>query len=293
VSYTRRRFLAASGALALASCGGGGSGSSYIGGPPAVYRPGILYGYYGDDAQQAAETADHCNLYMSAPWNGAAGAITNIANAKAAGFKSLLVMPQAQRFDGVAWKWGSVEQTLDAINAYMATLQGAGSLDGIDLAGLYWCDEPNRVNVLTDEYVRAVNVGLRSITSVPLWVTYSNDADRPGLAPGSDPKGAFDRVSVDNYDIGCNVLGGPLDDLKRQMKPGAKRFLVPGPVGGKLSQVDPACFENFAYVNADVIAVLTFIWIEAFGNNPANHGLRTLKDLQATYRALGRRITGR
>lgn len=295
MSYTRRRFLAASGALALAGCGGGGSGTQYIGGPPVPYRPGILNGYFGDDAMQAAETAGHTNLYMSAPWfGGVASAIANIDRAKKAGFRELLVAPDVQFFDAAGRAhWGSVEETLDRINNYMGTLQQHGALDDIHLAGIYWCDEPNRD--LTDEYVRAVNLGLRGMTAAPLWTTYSQDAGRPGLEAGADPRGAFDVVSIDDYDIGCNVLGGGglLEDLKRQMKPGAKRFLIPGPVGGRVSQADPSCFEQYAYANADILAVLTFIFINGWANVPTNLGLRGIPSLRATYEAFGHRLTGK
>jgi hypothetical protein len=291
----RRRFLTAAAGLSLAGCGGGG-GNQYIGAPPAAYRPGILFGYYGDDAQQADETGDHANLYMSAPWfGGAPAAIANIAKAKAAGFRELIVAPQVQIPDGRGGeRWGTVEQTLDLLNAYMAQLQAAGALDGIHLAGIYWCDEPNRAAELTEEYVRAVNSGLRGLTTAPIWTTYSSDAGRPGLEAGSDPRGAFDVVSVDNYDIGCNVFGGggPLEDLKRRMKPGAKRFLIPGPVGGHVSQADPGCFENYAYANADIVAIVTFIWINGWVL-PTNLGLRGLEALRTTYRALGTRVTAK
>lgn len=292
MSYSRRRFLAASGALVLAGCGGGGS-AQYIGGPVAAYRPGILYGYFGDDALQAADTAAHANIYMSAPWSGGvAGAIENIARAKAAGFRNLLVAPQSQLPDGLGgWRWGTVEQTLDLIYSYMAALQVGGALDDITLAGIYWCDEPNRG--LTDEFVRAVNVGLRNLTSAPLWTCYSADPGRPGLDAGSDPRGAFDRVAVDDYDVGCNVLGGPQDELRQRMKPGAQRFLVAGPVGGLYQQSDPSCFENFAYANADVIAIVIFIWIDGWGNVPTNQGIRSIKPLKDAYTALGHRITGK
>jgi hypothetical protein len=133
---SRRRFLASAAALSVAGCGGGGGGQ-YIGGPPTPYRPGILYGYWGDDAQQADETGDHANLYMSAPWfGGAAAAITNIAKAKAAGFRELLVAPQVQIPGGPGGQhWGTVEQTLDLLNAYMAQLQAGGALDGITSPG--------------------------------------------------------------------------------------------------------------------------------------------------------------
>lgn len=298
MNVSRRRFLTSAAALSLSACGGGGSSSTqYVGGPAVPYRPGILNGYYGDDAQQAAETADHANLYMSAPWaGGVAGAIANIDRARAAGFRELLVAPQVKFPDGRGGEyWGSVEATLDRFNDYMAHLQLAGVLDGMHVAGIYWCDEPNREAILTEEYVRAVNIGMRGITLSPIWTTYSKDPGRPGLAAGSDPRGAFDRVSIDEYDIGCNVLGGGgyLDELKRSMKPGAMRFLIPGPVGGRVSQADPSCFENYAYANADIVAILTFIWINGWGGVPSRLGVKGIKSLRDTYTAMGKRLTAR
>jgi hypothetical protein len=291
VSYPRRRFLAASGALALASCGGGGGGNStFIGGPPAAYRPGISYGYWGDDAQQAAEVADHTNLYLAADWDGIgpAGVATNIARAKAAGLRDFVVLMNAVR--------GTPEQTLDVVNAHMAALTLAGALDDITLRGLIWCDEPNNDEgiPLSDAFVRAVNIGLRGMTAVPLWVAYADKPGRPGLEAGVDPRGAFDRVAVDQYDIGCGVLGGLVGDLAKAMKPGARRWLIPGPVGGHFSQADPACFENFAYANPDIEAIVAFIWRDRWNSKDlAAPGVRSIPALRTTYTALGKRLTAK
>lgn len=281
----RRRFLAASAGLALTGCGGGGSSAApeFIGVPPTAYRPGVMYGYWGDDAETAADVAGHSDLYVAAHWNGwSAGAIANIARAKAAGFKKLLILLDAVR--------PTVEATVDTINAYMADLTLAGSFDGMDLVGLIWCDEPNG---LDEAYVRGVNTALRSLTTLPLWVCYADEPGRPGLDAKDDPRGAFDRVAVDQYDIGCQVLGALDKDLANRMKPGAKRWLVPGPVGGHMSQTDPTCFENFAYANPDVIAIITFVWINGWQNVPTNLGIKSIPALKATYTALGKRLTGR
>jgi hypothetical protein len=282
----RRRFLASAVGAFLSGCGGGGSAApEFIGAATVPHRPGVLYGYWGDDAEAAADTGDHANLYVAAHWNGgAAGAIANIDRAKKAGFKKLLVMLDAVRADR------SIEATVTAINDYMGLLAQAGSLDGIELVGLMWCDEPNG---LPEAYVRGVNTMLRALTSLPLWVCFAASGARPGLEALDDPRGAFDRVAFDNYDIGDQVLGSLMTELAQRMKPGAMRFLVPGPVGGHFSQADPTQFENFAYAHADVVAIVTFIWINGWANNPANLGIKSIAALRATYTALGKRLTGK
>jgi hypothetical protein len=287
----RRRFLTSAAALSLASCGGGGGGAApeFIGGPAAPYRPGILYGYFGDDAQQAAEVAGHTNLYMSASWNdgGVPGAIANIDRARKAGVTELVVCPEAKRFVNGVPVWDNPDKTIDRINAYMAALQDAGSFVGMNLRGIYWCDEPNS---LDEGFVRTVNVGLRAITRTPLWTIFSGDPKlpaRPGLEAGP---GAWDVVGVDNYDVGCGVLGALNVDLANRMPAGTRRILVPGAVGGHQAQTDPSCFENFAYAHPDVLAIVPFIWIDGWANNPANKGIRSL--YRETYTALGKRVTG-
>jgi hypothetical protein len=113
---------------------------------------------------------------------------------------------------------------------------------------------------------------------------------RPGL---DDGPGAWDVVGIDQYDIGCNVLGTLNDELGRRMKPGARRILVPGPVGGHFSQSDPACFESFAHTHPDVLAIVPFIWIDRWAGVPTNVGIRSIPALRATYTALGKRLTGK
>jgi hypothetical protein len=286
----RRRFLTAAAGLSLAGCSGGGGGDQYIGGPPAPYRPGISYGYWGDDVEQAAEVAGHTNLYLAAPWDGigVAGVANNIDRARAAGLRDVVVLLNAVQ--------PTVEATVDAVNDFMAGLSLA--LDGMNLRGLFWCDEPNNpeasTGVLDDAYVRGVNLTLRTITSVPLWVAYADKPGRPALSAGADPRTAFDRVTIDQYDIGCNVLGGLLRDLQRDMKPGAKRFLMPGPVGGHVSQADPSCFENYAYANADIDAIVPFIWRDRWNaKNLEDKGIRSIQALRETYTALGKRVTAK
>jgi hypothetical protein len=286
----RRRFLTSAAALSLAGCGGGSGGNSgsYIGGPPAPYRPGILYGYFGDDIDAAAQVAGHTNLYMSASWGGVPGAITNIDRARKAGLTELVVSPEGRRFNGVSFVWDDAEATVDRINAWMAALQLAGVLDGMNLRGIYWCDEPNS---LEEGFVRSVNSMLRAIASTPLWTIFSGDPKltaRPGLDAGP---GAWDVVGVDNYDVGCGALGSLNDELARRMPSGARRVLVPGAVGGLYSQADPSCFENFAYSHPDVLAIMPFIWIDNWrGTELGIHGIPALRD---AYTALGKRITAR
>lgn len=298
MSYSRRRFLAASAGMALAGCGGTGSSTQqYVGTPPPLKpRTDIAYGYFGDGPNQAIETAAHANLYLSAPWYGIDGAIANIRLARAAGFPELVVMVDA---DAVAFAMGdSIPAGVAFARGWMSALRDAGCFAGMRVRALYWRDEPNDdsggLPARSDAYVRQMNAAMRAMLTadfpelgaVGMWTIFADRPDLPGLND-------WDGAGGDRYGQGCNVLGGNalIDRIGRGMKPGAGRILVPAgvttPDAGPL--LDPGCFEIFAQGTPDVIAVIAFLWIDGWGGKPENKGIRTVAP--AAYAALGHQLT--
>jgi hypothetical protein len=290
MSYTRRRFLAASGALAVAGCGGGAGGPQYVGTPPPLKpRTDILYGYFGDAPGQAVEVADHTNLYMSAPWYGIDGAIDNIRTARAAGLAQLVVMVDADILGE------PVSASLIA-KGWLQALRAAGCFQGMTVKAIYWRDEPNDATVLpvrSDAYVRETNGLMRAMLAsdfpelgpVGMWTIFADAPDLPGLDD-------WDGVGGDRYGQGCNVLGqgALIDRIGRGMKRGAGRIVVPSPCLDN-PVYNPGCFETYAQGTPDVIAVMPFIWPDGWGSNPAHLGIRSIAP--DAYRALGKKLTGK
>lgn len=295
----RRRLLQAGAGLIVAGCGGGGGGGTqYIGGPPpTALRHDILFGYYGDDAAQAAEVAGHTNLYWASHWDGLGAQITNLGRARAAGLTKVVLMMEGQDPAGPA-------QAVARVRDWMLALRDARALEGLDVAALYWRDEPNNPDPafggeLSDAYVRAVNLGIREmldrvmpeLRGAALAAIFAGGSPaRPGLEAGADPAGAFDWVGPDHYNLGCGVLGPVQRDIAERKKPGARDLIVPGGAFGQ----DPRCFEDYAHAHPDVVAIVAFIWKDRWDTkNPSRPGIRGIPEIRALYEAMGKRLTGK
>ena len=282
--FSRRQFILAAGALA--ACGGGGS--KFNAPPaPAVQRKDILFGYYGDAPGQAAETIGHCNLYFSAPWGELSQTVENLKDARKAGFGEVVIAADADK--------GNVPGTTAFAWAWLFELRRLGALEGLKVRAFYWRDEPNLENpdaglkVLSDARVREQNASLRAMLAtdfpelgpVELWTIMADKPDLPGLDD-------WDAVGGDDYPKGCDVMAD--ERLIGRIRRGAKRtILVPSPLFGL--NADPTCFEQFAQAHGDVVAVMPFIWRDAWGPQRLD-GIRSHFSRPA-YEALGRRLTGK
>jgi hypothetical protein len=272
--------------LAVACGGGGGGGSAPVTGtitPAPALRTDLLFGYYGQDATTALETAAHANLYFAAAFYGPLEQMAGLTHAKGAGYKAVVLhLP--------GYPAGATEaQAAESIRFYLKRLHDAGLLANV--VALYPIDEPDheRSGNRSDAEVTARNVLIRRVAAefpelagVKLAVIYSDSGRRPGIA-------SYDWIGIDNYDIGCSVLAR-YDELRATLRPDQRLMLVPGGANvGKRPRQDPACFESYAHGNAQMVAIVAFIWQTVTDEGNTYLGIRE-NGMRALYEAAGRKI---
>ena len=262
-----RRLGAALAALLLCTCG--------VQPTPNEVRPGLFFGYYGDCVTCAMETRDHVNLYWASGFDSLPTTMQELFNARAAGIPSVVLAVPAYT--------GNPEGD---VRFFLTSLQAAGYLENI--VALYPIDEPDGAGK-TDAQVRATNAMLRRVmadypelAAAKLAVIYTNGRKWPGID-------TYDWVGFDDYDAGCGALSSTTyADMKARLRPDQRILILPG--GADPWRQDPGCFLAQANADAQVIAVVPFIWFDNY-NHAGAAGIRS-NPTRGLYCSAGKKVTG-
>ena len=235
----------------LPDCGGGGGSQPAIGAitPAAPVRTDLLFGYYADCPTCAMETRDHTNLYWASNFNGLPGTMESLFNARAAGFTNVVLAVPAYTANPEA-----------DVRFYLDSLRDGGFL--VNVKALYPLDEPDVAGksaaevAATNAMLRRVMAGYPELAATALAVIYGAGRTWPGIE-------SYDWVGFDDYTHGC-AIQDTYADLKNHLTAAQRILLVPG--GADPWRQDPACFMNKANADAQVVAVVPFLWIDTGGN---------------------------
>lgn len=266
-------------AAILAACGGGGGGSSVTGTitPAAPPRADLLFGYWGGLSQYVQEVRGHTNLFWSGPWD-ALDQLAALTQAK--GMATVVAMPfclvPVAQGEGEARTW-------------LKRLHDVGLLEGT--VAVSWCDEPDTVRSgqWSDANAAAMNAAVRramatfpELAATPLAVVYACDTGRtPGFT-------SFGWVACDHYPSGCGIFAKYVEAMRARLAPGQRLFLLPG--GAEPYRQDPACFENYANLHPEVVAVTPWIYQSGVDGPITYVGIRENATRQL-YLDMGKRLT--
>lgn len=229
------------------------------GGDEAAKRV-LYFGYYGTKGPQVQETADHTNLLWEAFWDGDDLAAANLIAANKFG-----VIDVGRIFDRQGSKNAVLSPNAEnRLRALFDLLKAAGALSLVRMIIPH--DEPNLPENQIDaelpgavSLIRRVAAGYPELSSVLLGCIYYNHTPKSHTD-------LFDVVGFDDYEPGANILspGGAYEKFRESLKPGQRTMLVPGggwgPSRWEPKQQDPAPFVAYAQANAEVFAVIPFLW---------------------------------
>ena len=162
-------------------------------------------------------------------------------------------------------------------------LSGTGALKYVK----YLCpiDEPN--NTVANEAVllSAIKIVFEAasqfieLRGVRLACVYA--ADKPFIC-----QELFALVGFDDYDMKSHVLvSDKYKQLKASLRPGQQIMIIPGGCYGQ----DPKPFIDFAQANAEVGAIVCFLWYDNKTNTVGAPGIRS-GPLRSAYREAGRSV---
>jgi hypothetical protein len=150
---------------------------------------------------------------------------------------------------------------------------------------LYPIDEPNNTVQREDVLRSAIAIVFEAasqfieLRGVRLACIYA--ADKPFIC--SD---AYALIGFDDYDMRSHVLvSDKYKALKASLKPGQQIMIIPGGAYGQ----DPQPFIDFAQGNAEVGAIIPFLWYDNKTNTVGAPGIRS-GPLKAAYIAAGRAV---
>ena len=248
--------------------------------PEAPKRP-LLFGYYSCHHGQASEVADHVNLHFESQFEGQDKAIENIHSMARVTILDL----SAQMFTRTGDKGPFTlrDDALVHVVAFLRRLSDVGALKYVRY--LYPIDEPN--NTVQDEATLRKTIALVfeaasqfiELRGVRLAVIYA--ADKPFIC-----QDAFALVGFDDYDMKSHVLvGDKYKQLKASLGVGQQIMIVPGGAYGQ----DPTPFINFANANAEVGAVVPFLWFDDQTGSVGSLGIRS-NGMKDAYIAAGKSV---
>ncbi len=235
--------------LLLAACGGG-TGEAPT--PPAALRTDLYYGYYLTAPGQVAETKGSVNLlWVGGPW----GDEVAIANMQESQLATVLDISEHVYQRGESGKFLASPSREVALRQTLQLFQSKGLLSF--LVAVYPMDEPD-LNVASEEEVLKVNATVRKVVQefpelggVKLAVIY-----------GQGPRwavGTYDWVGFDHYATGSSIFtNGEYASLKGALRQDQRTLVVPGGTKGQ----DPTPFLDFAESNAEVVAIIPFLWAD-------------------------------
>ena len=249
---------------------------------PAPQRADLLYGYYGCYGNQVQETAGHTNLLFENVWQGLEKAIENM---RAANTPTVIDLA-AQLFSD----YGPLPRSMrpDAqvrVRAVFDAMQRAGVLHLVRI--IVPADEPNlpesgSIGLMPEAValIRSVAADYPELASVKLGVIYFSDKPMEHI-------GLFDIVGFDAYEERSSIFapGGLYEQMRARLRPDQRTWIIPGACYGQ----DPQPFLNYANANAEVLAIVPFLWCTVPWET-AFKGIVEQPERRAAYTALGTRI---
>lgn len=237
---------------------------------PGTKRNDLLYGYYGCAHSQVEEVKSHVNLHWEAFFEGLE---TGVKNIKAANMSTVIDVAFCVFTRVAANKPVSprpVEEMEANLRSVFDVLRTNGVLDKVVM--IVPIDEPNLPENLALAYLPTVVNTIKNVckeypelANVLLGCIYYN-----GNARGNED--LFDVIGFDDYDAKSSIFapGGDYQKMKANLKEGQKTLIIPG---GSYGQ-DPTPFMNYANGNAEVWAVLPFLWYP-----PTGADMKGIRDL--------------
>lgn len=249
--------------------------------PEVPKRADLLFGYYGCADEQANETLDHVNLFWEHQVDGVDKASQNILLMS----RTTVLDLSAQMFTRTGDK-GPFTLRDDALVHVMALFQHLSATGALKYVK-FLCpiDEPNNTVANETVLLAAIKVVFDAasqfieLRGVRLACIYA--ADKPFIC-----QELFALVGFDDYDMKSHVLvSHKYLTLVESLRPGQQIMLVPGGCYGQ----DPAPFVNFAQANAEVGAIVCFLWYDNKTGTVGAPGIRS-GPLRAAYREAGRSV---
>lgn len=222
---------------------------------PAELRDDLLYGYYSSISGQFEQTKDHINLFWYSHFMGFDEFVQIVKQ-----FSGKIVVDLApflvSKKDG-GDKLFVLDNADNELRNFFLRLQAAGVLHRMDY--LYPSDEPN-LSVADEaehkkmlDITKAVASEFSELSNAKLAVIYGRKEPFWNV-------GMFDVVGVDHYKQKSTILTtGEHARLIKEMKPGTKTFLVPGPAFGHI----PDPWVAYAHTNKnEVEGIIPFLWFD-------------------------------
>lgn len=222
---------------------------------PSELRKDLLYGYYSSITGQFEQTKDHINLFWYSHFMGFDEFVQIVKQ-----FSGKIVVDLApflvSKKDG-GDKLFVLDNADNELRNFFTKLRNEGILNRIDY--LYPSDEPNLFVASEAEHkkmldiTKAVASEFSELSNAKLAVIYGRKAPFWNI-------GMFDVVGVDYYKQKSTILTtGEHARLIKEMKPGTKTFLVPGPAFGHL----PDPWVAYAHTNKnEVEGIIPFLWFD-------------------------------
>jgi hypothetical protein len=222
--------------------------------------------YYGDDGEQAEETADHAAWYWAMDWGrGTGGMIERVRAARAVGFGTIVLDVEAVYHGGEA-----------ALRERFAAFQASGLLAGASVI-LFPIDEPDVNNVPVarvfevNALIRRVAADYPAFASARIIGTWNCGGDFRGIQ-------AHDIVSCDHYDAREGIFTNGMYATMKSLAPDKEIAIIAG--GCCQWRQDPRPFVDLAMRDPQVIAIIGFVWFD----RPGLPGIRS-NGLAGLYRS--------
>jgi hypothetical protein len=270
----------------MAACGGGsgGGGDGSLPAPPpvpVVRSAPLEYGYFGTGDTQLAETADSVTFVFAMDWGNwdtdtaaiTARIIAQLQEARARGVTHAWVCVGYQVFDA---KFNVRPDAIARLHAFRVQIQALDLYSMVTV--LYPLDEPNVAHV-SDAKLTPLLLQIKAewAGGALLGVIYGDTQSYAGIS-------VYDLLGKDKYGDGSGVLNElpPLTGTQLHI-------LVPGGASGLSNHGpdDPAPFMAYAKANANVYAIVPFLWVNSGGIT----GIRNNGQAPA-YTAIGKSIKG-
>lgn len=262
-------------------------------GPPPPCRQGLLFGYFGTQLGQPAQTMDHVNLAHIGSWGD-----WSTPQGRADLMDAMVMQAHQAVSSGITRIMFTIDwclltptnprELLPESTAVSFLTTFVRRIIGEGLApytyAWYVVDEPNIPEVaLSAAEVTTICTLVRTVTngspveSLPLCTTYgTGNNDRPGID-------MFDWVGIDNY--GANVTtNGQYAALVAHLRPDQHTVLIPG--GSDPWREDPRTYYDWAQGDQRVVWIMPFMWFSPTGGNDAiDHN-----GMAPQYQAIGRLV---
>lgn len=222
--------------------------------PQSPTRKDLYYGYYATDQGSVEETKDHINLLWENQFGSIDRVVDNIQQTKV--FTVLDLNPQL--FVKIADKGKNFAFNPTAegqLNRLFKYLQDKNVLQYV--RAFSPIDEPN-TNVATPEDLnKAIDCIAKVAANYPELIGYKLICIYAAKPQSYTLSERFDWIGFDDYDNKSQIfVNGQYQYLKSILRPGQRTIIMPGGAFGQ--NITP--FINFANGNAEVAAIVPFVW---------------------------------